>query len=216
MSNEGAGPTPPKDQDQPIKFVDRRRWALGDGEADDVEVVLRKPSYVEQLESQLADKDEQLRDTIAKYKAAAHEFDAARVRARRDIAKEVERGKRAILAELLDVVDNLDRAIEAASRTPDVPSLVQGVEMVRDQFLARLEGFGVTRIAALGEPFDPACHEAATTVPTAEPGQANRVLGVIRPGYRIGSDVLRPAIVAVGMAPDPIQAAGPDDPSARG
>jgi molecular chaperone GrpE len=73
--------------------------------------------------------------------------------------------------------------------------------MVREQFLARLEGFGVARIAALGEAFDPACHEAATTVPVAEANQHDRVVGVIRQGYRIGGDVLRPAIVAVGQAP---------------
>lgn len=215
MSKEGSVPAPPKGKEPPITFVDRRRWALRDGEGDDVDVALRKPSYVEQLEGQLAEKDEQLRETIAKYKAAAHEFDAARVRARRDVAKDVERGKRAILAELLDVVDNFDRAIDAARRTPDVQTLLQGVEMVRDQFLARLEGFGVTRIAALGESFDPTCHEAATTVPTSEPGKANHVLGVIRPGYRIGNDVLRPAVVAVGMATEPDGSVGSEDPSAR-
>jgi len=215
VSKEGSVPAPPKGKEPPITFVDRRRWALRDGEGDDVDVALRKPSYVEQLEGQLAEKDEQLRETIAKYKAAAHEFDAARVRARRDVAKDVERGKRAILAELLDVVDNFDRAIDAARRTPDVQTLLQGVEMVRDQFLARLEGFGVTRIAALGESFDPTCHEAATTVPTSEPGKANHVLGVIRPGYRIGNDVLRPAVVAVGMATEPDGSVGSEDPSAR-
>ena len=104
----------------PIKFVDRRRWAGGADGAAETDVPLRKPSYVEQLELQLAEKDAQLRDVIARYKEAAQEFDAARVRSRRDVVKEIERGKRTILAELLDVLDNLDRAIDAASNNPNI------------------------------------------------------------------------------------------------
>jgi molecular chaperone GrpE len=199
----------------PIKFVDRRRWAGGTDGAAGTDVPLRKPSYVEQLELQLAEKDAQLRDVIARYKEAAQEFDAARVRSRRDVVKEIERGKRAILAELLDVLDNLDRAIDAASNNPNIATLVHGVEMVREQFLARLEGFGVTRIAALGERFDPACHEAATTVPTADAGQRDRVVGVIRQGYRVAGDVLRPAIVAVAQATQPDSGPEGGDPTAR-
>jgi molecular chaperone GrpE len=195
-----------------IKFVDRRRWADGGAQAGAEDLPLRKPSYVEQLEQQLAEKDAQLREVIANYKAAAQEFDEARVRSRRDIVKEIERGKRTILAELLDVVDNLDRAIDAASRHPDIDALRQGVEMVRSQFLARLEAFGVTRIPALGQRFDPARHEAATTVPSTDTDEENRIVGVIREGYLAGSDVLRPAVVAVAQAPDP-GSAGEDGPA---
>jgi molecular chaperone GrpE len=205
VSADGSNPVPPAAGEPPVSFVDRRRWALGEHDGGEAEVALRKPSYVELLEQQLAEKDVQLGEVIAKYKAAAREFDDTRVRARRDVAKEVERGKRAIMTELLDVLDNLERAIEAANRAPDARALLQGVEMVRDQFLARLEGFGITRIAALGEPFDPSAHEAATTVPTSDPARQDLVLGVIRPGYRVGDEILRPAVVAVGVAAEPDQ-----------
>ncbi len=202
-------------EDAPIKFVDRRRWALADGEGGAPDVPLRKPTYVEELEQRLAQKDAELREVVSSYKQAAADFDAARVRGRRDIVKEVERGKRAILAELLDVVDNLDRAIEAATASPNAQTLLQGVEMVRTQFLTRLEGFGVSRIAALGERFDPVLHEAATTVPTADEAARDRVVGVIRQGYRIGDEVLRPAVVAVGVAPGPGEAPSSDPPTAK-
>jgi len=208
-----SDPSQPAQPDQvPVKVVDRRWWVQGEADATGDEAVLRKPTYVEQLEQQLAGKDEQLRDTIARYREAAAEFDAARVRARRDVAKEVDREKRVILAELLDVVDNLDRALEAARGTSDVGAIRQGVEMVRTLFLSRLEGFGVSRIAALGEPFDPACHDAVTTVPVSPPGEANRIVGVIREGYRIGNEVLRPAVVAVTVAPE----SGPPSDAAPG
>jgi molecular chaperone GrpE len=116
---------------------------------------------------------------------------------RRDVAKEVERGARAVLADLLDVVDNLDRAIESGRAAAPASALVQGVEMVRAQFLATLEGHGVRPLEAAGQPFDPSLHEAATTVPVPDPGQDGLVVGVIRQGYTIRDEVLRPAVVAV-------------------
>ena len=106
-----------------------------------------------------------LQDYIQQYKAAATEFEESRARARRDVAKEVERGKRAILVDLLEVVDNLDRAIESRKEARTVDVLLHGVEMVRQQFLQRLEGFGIHPIEPLHQPFDPALHEAITVVP---------------------------------------------------
>ncbi len=213
MSNEEVKPE--HEAELPIRVVDRRWWAQGASDASAGEAPARKPTYVEQLEQQLAEKDEQLRATIARYREAAAEYDAARVRARRDVAKEVERGRRVILTELLEVVDNLDRALDAARANPNSETLRLGVEMVRDQFLAKLEGFGVTRLETLGAVFDPSVHEAATTVPTSDPAQADRVLGVIREGYRVGDDLLRPAVVAVGQAPKAVGGEESGAPNAR-
>jgi molecular chaperone GrpE len=112
--------------------------------------------------------------------------------------KDVERSKRAMLGELLEVLDNLDRALEAAAATQSVDALLEGVRLIRSQFLSRLESAGITALDALHQPFDPALHEAVTTVPVASPEDDDRVVGVIRSGYRIGDDVLRPAMVAVG------------------
>jgi molecular chaperone GrpE len=181
-----------------IQVVDRRWWARADaGEGGSGATTFEKPSYVRELEDRLAAKDEELRATLTRYREANAEFEQARVRMRRDVAKEVERGTRAILADLLDVVDNLDRAIDAARASAAGSALLQGVEMVRAQFLAKLDGLGVTLIDAQGRAFDPSVHEAATTVPVTDPDQDGLVVGVIRQGYTIGDDVLRPAVVAV-------------------
>jgi molecular chaperone GrpE len=118
---------------------------------------------------------------------------------RKEIAKDVERGRRTLLLELLDVVDNLDRAIEAGRATHAGDPLLEGVVIVRDQFLAKLGGFGVLRIDAMNQPFDPVAHEAVTTVPTTDPARDHVVCGIIRPGYRLGEEVLRPAQVAVSQ-----------------
>lgn len=187
-----------KEHEIPVKVVDRRWWARGDDGAEAPRS--DKPTYVEELERQLAEKDRQLQETLAKYRQAAGEFDEARLRLRREIAKDIERARRDVIAELLEVLDNLDRAIDAAGQSPSAEAVLQGVDMVRRQFLSKLEGLGVTRIASAGQPFDPTLHEAVTAVPAASPDQDGRIVGIIRHGYRIGDDVLRPASVAVAQA----------------
>ena len=181
-----------------IQVVDRRWWARGEtaagGSADEP---FEKPSYVQELEARLAAKDEELRATLARYREANAEFEQARARLRRDVAKDVERGTKAVLADLLDVADNLDRAIDAARAAGSDATLLQGVEMVRAQFLAKLDGHGVRPLDAAGRPFDPSLHEAATTVPVSDPAQDGVVVGIIRQGYVIRGEVLRPAVVAV-------------------
>ena len=181
-----------------VRVVDRRWWAQADREPGSEEPSL-KPSYVEELERRLAEKDAELVATIAKYRGAAAEFDDARARLRKEVAKDVERGRRTFVVELLDVVDNLDRALEAARESGANDALGKGVELVHQQFLAKLEGFGIVRIAALDRPFDPSLHEAVTTVPVDDPARDHVVVGIIRHGYVIGDDVLRPALVAVGQ-----------------
>ncbi len=186
----------------PVKVVDRRWWAKGESQGAAADEPSLKPTYVEQLEKQVADKDRQIQEYIAKYRQAAQEFEDARLRLRREVSKDVERGRREILADLLEVVDNFDRAIDSARQSPssEAQALLQGVEMVRRQFLAKLEGFGVKRIEAQDQPFDPEVHEAITTVPAPTPDHDGVIVGVIRHGYRIGDDVLRPASVAVAKA----------------
>lgn len=190
-----------KEHEIPVKVVDRRWWAnAAEASATDAPSRDIKPSYVEQLEQQVAEKDRQVQEYIAKYRQAAAEFEDARLRVRREVSKDVERGRREILSDLLEVVDNLDRAIESARQGATPASLLQGVEMVRRQFLAKLEGLGVTRIEVADQPFDPSVHEAITTVPSTSPDQDGHIVGVVRQGYRIGDDVLRPASVAVAKA----------------
>jgi molecular chaperone GrpE len=191
-----------KEYESPVKVVDRRWWANPDQHAagSNAAAASLKPTYVEELEQKLADKDKQLQDAIGRYRQASSEFEDARLRLRREISKDIERGRREILADLLDVVDNLDRAIDAAKANTagdQLGALLQGVELVRRQFLAKLEGFGVKRIESEGQPFDPSLHEAISAVPAASPDQDGLVVGVVRHGYRIGDEVLRPASVAV-------------------
>jgi len=194
-------PTVSDEHDIPVKVVDRRWWARGEG-APVADEPARKPTYVEELERQLAEKDKAAQEYLAKYRAASQEFEGARARMRKEVAKDAERSRREVLVSLLEVVDNLDRAIDAATQagTPSTDPLLHGVEMVRQQFLAKLEGFGIHRIASADQMFDPSLHEAVSAVPASDPALDGRIVGLVRHGYRIGDEVLRPALVAVARA----------------
>lgn len=187
----------------PVKVVDRRRWREdGEPNRDAAAPVSRKPTYVEELEQRVAETEKQAQEYVGKYRQAAQEFEDARARMRKELAKDAERSRRDVLASLLEVVDNLDRAIEAArvaGKDANDP-LLQGVDLVRQQFLAKLEGFGVHRIESDGRAFDPQVHEAVTTVPASDALPDGTVAGVVRQGYLIKDEVLRPALVAVAKA----------------
>lgn len=195
------------DPEPSVKVVDRRWWAQtpaegkaqeGDTATTDARPSSLKPTYVEELEQRLAEKDKQLQDVLAKYRDAAREFDDARARMRKEVAKDTERARRGFVAELLEVIDNLELALDAGRRTAPEDPLLKGVELVRQQFLAKLDGIAVRRLEPLRELFDPTRHEAVSVVPVGDAAQDGVVCGVIRAGYLIGDEVLRPALVAVG------------------
>ena len=178
-----------------LKVTDRRWWARG-AEAVTAEEPKLKPTYIEELEARLAAKDAELQQIISKYRGASEEFDQARARLRKEVSKDLERGRRALLVSFLEVLDNLDRALDAGADRQNDP-FVQGVSLVRQQFLNTLDGLGVKRLDPVGQPFDPALHEAVATVPAINGAQPGQIVGLVRPGYLIGDDVLRPAQVAV-------------------
>jgi molecular chaperone GrpE (heat shock protein) len=180
-----------------VRVVDRRWWARGETDTSGEPAASGKPTYVEELEKQLADRANQIQKFQVEHRRAQEEFEQVKARLRRDIGREVERGRRSVIVELLDVLDNLDRAI-AVGRDASPTALLEGVELVRQQFLAKLEGLGVTRVPALGEPFDAVRHEAVTTT-AVDRDRDGTVVAVIKEGYAVGDEVLRPASVVVGQ-----------------
>jgi len=106
-----------------------------------------------------------------------------------------------LLREILPVMDNLERALEHARQGEgSSDGLLQGVEMTLGQFQRVLEKFGVTPVAAAGEPFDPAKHEALGQVESAE-HPPNTVVQELQKGYLLNDRLLRPAMVMVAKAP---------------
>ena len=191
---------------EPVKVVDRRWWARAVAEDapattdTDTPSVFDKPSYVQELEQQLEAKNAQLQEYVNAVHEVQREFEAMRLRVRKDAARDAELSRRTVFADLLEVIDNLDRALAAVAAGGGAEQLAQGVELVRQQFLHKLAAYGIQRTEPMGEPFDPERHEAIATVPVSPGCPDGTVAGIAAPGYLIGDEVLRPAMVAVASS----------------
>ncbi|HLT63436.1 MAG TPA: nucleotide exchange factor GrpE [Pseudohongiella sp.] len=127
-----------------------------------------------------------------------------RRRAEMEVEKALKFGQEKLLNELLPVLDNLERALQAseghAETNEQVSAIREGVELTLKSFVDCLQKFNVAAVDPVGEPFDPQFHEAMGMVesPTAEP---DSVLHVLQKGYTLNGRVLRPARVMVARAP---------------
>ena len=202
-----------------FKVVDRRHWvgptdepaATGGGASaareDAVDAprdpTAEGPEYVLRLERAVAARDERIRVLAERHEAATRDVDAARERVRRESERDRERWRRELIGRFLDVADDIDRALDAAADRRGADPFYEGVVLVREGLVHRLSELGVARLKAVGEVFDPERHDAIAAVPVDDPDAEGRVVGVIQAGYTIGGEILRPAAVAVGTAPDP-------------
>ncbi|MEO8700842.1 MAG: nucleotide exchange factor GrpE [Kofleriaceae bacterium] len=129
---------------------------------------------------------------------ALRDLQAAQARVERDAQRVNTETRSKLVAELLPVLDGLDRTIRAAQNARTASALVQGVRLVRAQLESVLRGYGVVRINASDMVFDPAVHEAVSTVPVSNSTQHGMVIEEVEPGYLFGDRLLRPAKVVVG------------------
>ena len=138
------------------------------------------------------ERDEYL-DALQRLKA---EFDNYRKRTARDQESFAARANEALVKELLPILDDLERALEAAERHEEA-KLEEGVRLVHRSLFQTLRKQGLEGIETDGR-FDPHVHEALLSQPSeAEEGS---VIDVVQKGYRLGDRVLRPARVVVAAA----------------
>lgn len=149
---------------------------------------------IEQLRRELEERQNRYLRSLA-------EAENAKRRAQREREEYVRYANESLIRELLPVLDNLDRALDAARAAGEAASLVAGVDLIQRELLKVLERFGVERYSALGAPFDPARHEAVSRVVSATEPEST-VVGETLRGYMLNGRVLRPAMVAVSAAPD--------------
>jgi|RhiMetdeSRZDD1v2_1073273.scaffolds.fasta_scaffold274919_3 molecular chaperone GrpE len=153
------------------------------------------------LEGELAAAREEARQNHERWVRERADLENVKRRAARERTDTIRFANERVLKDLLPVIDNLERAVEHARGGGDGQSLVDGVALVLKALLDVLERHGVTRIAAKGEPFDPAQHEAMAHVETTE-HEPNRVVEEHQAGYRLNDRLLRPALVSVAKPPD--------------
>lgn len=143
---------------------------------------------------------ERLKEDHERTMRAAADLENFKKRAQKEKEEVQKFGSEKLLKDLLPVMDNLDRAMEAAAKTPDFASFQKGVAMTRKSFEDTLGRHGVKSFSAKGQVFDPRLHEAMQQVETAEVPPGNVAFEVLR-GYYLNERLVRPALVAVARAP---------------
>jgi molecular chaperone GrpE len=156
---------------------------------------------LEALRAQLQSAEQKRDEYLDLAQRTRADFENYQKRMQRDLATERRFAQTPLAADLLPALDNLERATAAAEQAGEKGPLVQGVAMVHAQLLDILRRHGVTRIEALGQPFDPNLHQAVMQQPSKEHPPMT-VVTVMEQGYMIHDRVLRPARVAVSTAPD--------------
>jgi molecular chaperone GrpE len=127
------------------------------------------------------------------------EFDNYRKRVERERREMAERASEGVLAELLPIVDDLERALSVETGSDATDAYRKGVGLIHKQILDLLSRRGVTAIEALGADFNPHLHQAVASE-SVEGRRDGEVVEVLRPGYLLGDRLLRPAMVKVAQA----------------
>ncbi len=190
-----------------LRVTDRRRIYLDQDGTEhvnaEVETPSLKPSYVEELEARTRAAERQVQEVQARFdqlrQQLQRETDETRVRLNRSADERAEAGKARFIESLLPVMDDLDRAIDAAVAEGSSDALLQGIRNIANSFQNALASAGVEPIASVGEPFNPELHEAVDTAET-DPEMDGIVIGEYGRGFRLGDRLLRPARVRVGRA----------------
>ena len=182
VQQEGMAPDQPQTPEQAEK-------AVPDGEEIQESAQAETAALEKELEETRAQRDEYL-DLVQRKQA---EFANYRRRTESVRQEAYDDGRRDAIEKLLPVVDNLERALDAAG---EESALRSGVEMVLRQTLETLTKMGVETIDPMGQPFDAELHNAVMRG-SAEEGEPGTVCQVLQKGYRLGGRVIRHAMVKV-------------------
>lgn len=146
------------------------------------------------MKTEVAQLKEDLRREHDLYLRSAADFDNYRKRVERERASAAHAGKRGLILALLDVMDDFDRALAHAGQEPE--PVVEGLQAIYRRLTALLAAEGVTAFESVGQPFDPALHEAVGSVESDEQ-ESGAVFDELSRGYRWKEELLRPARVRV-------------------
>ena len=172
-----------KEKKEPIKSEEAEEVREETETAEAEQVKEEKTKEEELLEQLEASKDAHLR--------TAAEYANYRARSAKEKEQTYNNAKGAVVAEILPVIDNIERAISAES---DYDSLKKGVEMTLEGLVGALTKLGVESFGEAGDSFDPALHNAVMHIED-DTLDENVITDVFQKGYKIGDRVIRPAMV---------------------
>ncbi len=178
-------------------IVDKRQFVNLDtlDTTDIPEEKLRYPTYVEELMARMAETERRFQE---KKQQIDDEISRTKARLESDYTRKLELEKQKIILPFLEVLDNLQRALNSAARAGSMDHLLEGVQMTANLFLTKLQSMGVEAIPALNQPFDPNLAQAIGAVNVSDATRDGVVIEEVQSGYCMNGQLLRPAQVRVG------------------
>jgi molecular chaperone GrpE len=161
---------------------------------DVLERLLEKNEVILQLTRKTVELQATVKDVEERRMRGAAEFENYRKRTRKEWDLLKNQTKAEVLLDILNVVDDFDRALLALGDRDD--DFVQGIRLIYNNLMSTLHRFGVTKMDAANEVFDPTFHMAVAQIDTKE-AKANRIVEVIQEGYMLGDTVMRAAKVVI-------------------
>ncbi|MBN1570413.1 MAG: nucleotide exchange factor GrpE [Acidobacteria bacterium] len=155
----------------------------------------RYPTYVEELMARMAETERRFQE---KKQQIDDEIGRTKSRLESDFERKLELEKQKIILPFLEVMDNLQRALDSAVHSGTIENLLEGVQMTANLFRAKLQAMGVEAIPAINQPFDPNLEQAIGTVKVTDAERDGIVVEEVQSGYSMNGQLLRPARVRVG------------------
>lgn len=145
--------------------------------------------------SEVADEASEWKD---KYLRLVAEFDNYRKRTLKEKMDLIASGGEDVIKSLLAIMDDIDRALDAMTKSNDIEAIRQGIMLIHQKLLDTLHAKGVEEISAIGQELDTDLHEAVAKFPVAEEEKKGKVIDVVQKGYKLKDKVVRFAKVVVG------------------
>ena len=139
-----------------------------------------------------------LTESQDKYLRLAAEFDNYRKRTLREKMELIQTAGESLLKDILPLVDDFERGIEAAAKTEDMDAVMEGMNFIYNKLKEFLTNHGVKEINAMNEPFDTDWHDAVTNIPAPSDDMKGKIVDVIQKGYTLNNKVMRYPKVIVG------------------
>jgi molecular chaperone GrpE len=229
LNDSPSGKSPREDEEHEASDFNTQTQSeqeTGSGEVDDSP---QKPTIqpdaaaeIQKLHAKLLKKETQIAKIMEAYRGLKQENEKVRQRMEQNQRRHIERSKNEFIGQFVDVLDNLDRAIESIENNFDADSVLQGIILLRSRLVQLLRQEGLEKIFVGGQPFDPTHSEAAAIEPVDNEADDNIVLQELQRGYMLRGALLRPARVVVGRFSGPRGADDveptpnlPEDPSAE-
>lgn len=188
---------------QPVEDASAPPAAEASAPQADAPAAPEAPAAPDERDAELDARAARIDELTRAYASLVEDTKAFRQRQERERSRVIEAERAGVAQALLEAADDLERALAAVSGAGDAQgdalrSLAEGVRLSLSGLQKRIADLGAQRILVTGQPFDPHLAEAIDTVAVADAELDGRVVQEIRPGYRIGDRVLRPARVRVG------------------